>query len=379
MGVQVFMFNQIPREMNVNTTKSSLLNVEVSCFRDYVTEDNPATISLITWLTSAKYRVQVERIRKETDKAKRDALKAHLPAITPSGTFTKRAASCLVKHSGFIGIDIDWDGNKHIGNYADLKQQITKIRNIAYCGISVSGTGYFALIPISDPTMHLQHFLALEKAFSSLGITIDHKCKDVSRLRGYSFDEDPYFNDGAAVFTGTYSEPRPHRVQYAVSGDNDASRVESCLNQLTRDITGDYGVWFELGCALATTFGEVGRNYFHQVSRFYDGYTVRGTDHQYDACLKGYQRITVGTFFHHLKSVGIEPERPAFQKSDKQNVLPKIDNNEYDLAGNLIDPLLGYPVTWKVESSPTPPPLQRLTEKYPLVNKLIQRFQLTPI
>lgn len=42
--------------------------------------------------------------------------------------------------------------------------------------------------------------------------------------------------------------------------------------------------------------------------------------------------------------------------------------SEYDGAGNLIDPLLGYPVTWQQE---------RVVEKYPIVNELIQRFQLT--
>lgn len=301
-------------------------NIQVSCFRDYNTSDNPATISLLQWLTTTKYKDAVKAIRNEPDKATRDSMKATLPAITPSGIFSKRNRESIVQHSGFIAIDIDHKENTHIGNYAQLKKQICKISNVAYCGLSVSGTGYFALIPIAYPDKHLEHFFALERSFKKLGIVIDPACKNVDRLRGYSFDSEPYFNHHATTFTATHTEPRPVRINYKPTGDNDSAKVESCLNQLTTDITADYQTWFEIGCALANAFGESGRQYFHQVSRLYVGYSEHETDRQFDNCLKGYSKITLATFFYHCKLAGIEPKRDDIRPTALKRLTTKYPN-----------------------------------------------------
>lgn len=49
---------------------------------------------------------------------------------------------------------------------------------------------------------------------------------------------------------------------------------------------------------------------------------------------------------------------------------------EYDLAGNLIDPVLGYPVSWNIQ---TMSPLEKMTTKYPAVAELIKRLDLTQL
>lgn len=337
-----------------NAMCQSSLNVEVSCFKDYNTPDNPVTISLFQWLTSTKYKNTVEAIRKEPNKDRRDEMKSRLPAITPSGMFTKRTSNSLVKHSGFIAVDIDHKENEHIGNYDELKEQICKISNVAYCGISVSGTGYFALIPIEDPDKHLQHFFALERAFKKLGIVIDPACKNVDRLRGYSYDSESYFNHNARTFAATYSEPKPKKIVYKPTGDNDAANVESCLNQLTTDITADYQTWFEIGCALVNALGESGRQYFHQVSRFYSGYSERETDRQFEHCLKGYSKITLATFFYHCKLAGIEPERHTIApKPISRHSVEIIKDGPYletlkDGRQILMHPE-GYPMDWDIK------------------------------
>ena len=77
---------------------------------------------------------------------------------------------------------------------------------MAYCGLSVSGQGVFLLIPIAYPEQHLSHFLALQQVFQQqLGVVIDSNCKDLCRLRGYSYNEDGYFNHQATPFTGLYT------------------------------------------------------------------------------------------------------------------------------------------------------------------------------
>jgi len=178
----------------------SVLQVPVSWFTKYNDSSPAGEITLLRWLQSDKLRSKVEAIRQIADKNERDRLKASLPAITASGTFSRRSNSALLKHSGFICLDIDLKENSHILNYNDLKAQMANIIQVAYCGLSVSGTGFFVLIPIAYTEKHLHHFFALQKLFASFGINIDNSCKDLSRLRGYSWNESAYFNHNAKPF-----------------------------------------------------------------------------------------------------------------------------------------------------------------------------------
>ncbi|MBN3520712.1 hypothetical protein JYB62_11950 [Algoriphagus lutimaris] len=179
----------------------SVLNVQVSCFKNYRESKNPKSVNLLTWLSSEKYRSQVEEIRGIHEKAKRDELKATLPAMTPSGLFSKRCESGIIDHSGLIQIDLDRQDNLHIVNWDDLKSELIKLPEIAYLGKSVSGTGYWGLIPIPpDISKHKLYFDAIQETFQNWGIELDQKPKSVASLRGYSFDEDAYFNHKASLF-----------------------------------------------------------------------------------------------------------------------------------------------------------------------------------
>lgn len=291
----------------------SILNINVSAWQSYFDSANPKDVNLLTWLTSPKYADKVNAIRSMADKNERSKLKATLPAITPSGTFTQREESGLILHSGFIQFDIDLKDNTHITNYTELKEQLANIREIAYCGLSVSGTGFWGLIPILHPEKHTAHVMALQHDFKSLGIVIDAKPKNVASLRGYSWDPEAYFNHQATLYTNLY-EPKPERYSRADSTyhhqSTEAEKVEAILQQIESgsiDITQGYGTWFAIGCALANQFGESGRQYFHQVSQYHPDYKYHKTDNQFDEYLKhnGY-KYTLGTFFAIAKDYGLE-------------------------------------------------------------------------
>ncbi|WP_347160119.1 BT4734/BF3469 family protein [Pontibacter chitinilyticus] len=299
-------------EMGQDTAPFSVLDVKVSCFASYTTPTNPISVNLITWLSSAKYRTEVEKIRATEEKSIRDSLKSKLPAITPSGLFSFRSENSLIRHSGLLQFDIDLKENRHVGNFYELKQQISNIPNVAYCGLSVSGQGFWGLIPISYTEKHKEHFGALRKAFLQLGITIDVKPKNVSSLRGYSYDEAPYFNHQAAVFTRfeMLESKRPVSCPNFKALNSFASptkdKVEACIAAIVRtgvDITTSYAAWFEIGCSLAAEFGENGRGYFHQISQHHPNYRPDRTDRQYDRCLKGGYSYTIATFFKYSQLI----------------------------------------------------------------------------
>lgn len=291
----------------------SVLNINVSCFANYNTACNPQTINLLQWCKSDKYAAQQEIVKNESDKEKRDILKGSLlPAITPSGIFTYRSENNLVRHSGVLQGDIDWGTNKHIGNFKELKNEICKISNIAYCGLSVSGNGYWFIIPIAYPEKHKEHFLFIEKWFASLGIVIDPAPKNVASLRGYSYDPEAYFNHAAIPLQNYYQAPKQPTRTAAHTKRNENSiqaDVEYLINQLTgtsTDITEGYENWRNIGFALAHEFGESGREYFNQVSSVHPKFNSRETDHQFTKCLQGKgSGVTIKTFYHLCKEVGV--------------------------------------------------------------------------
>jgi len=355
--------------------KMNVLNVKISCFANYETPGNPRPVNLITWLKSEKYRQQVEEIRRTGDKAKRDRLKSTLPAITPSGLFTYRKADSLVKHSGLIQFDIDLGDNQHITNFSHLKEELAKVANIAYVGLSVSGRGYWGLIPLSQPEKHREHFQALKEDFAALGITLDDKPGNVASLRGYSFDADAHFNPTPKPYT-RIKERQPEnyrrRAGRAATGNN-AEKVEAVIKQIEVgriDITPTYDEWFSVAAALANEFGEGGRDLFHRISRFYPGYKGRETDKQFTACLRRRYKYTIGTLFEIARHYGIEYrallQRPATRSATAGEAFPA---GWTRTPGGLLLDSDGLPAIWKLS------PANEQERK--VINQELQRISLT--
>lgn len=295
-----------------DTFKDSVLNVEVSCFKDVFTASDPVTVNLLTWLSSPKHEAKQRQLRQIADKAQRDAIKCTLPGITPSGTFSYRMESKLIRHSGLIQFDIDPKGNEGIMNYHELKAHIRNIRNVAYCGLSASGNGFWGVIQVAYPELHKEHFAVIERKFMEFGIVIDPKPKNVASLRGYAYDSDGYFNHHPVTLEAYEEEVRETIKTYnrPISTDpqENEMKVELCLSEIRDrglDITAGYEAWFEIGCSLANAFGEQGRDYFHEVSQMNDGYRSQKADRQFTYCLCKRYRYSLGTFFYHCKQQGI--------------------------------------------------------------------------
>jgi len=87
------------------------------------------------------------------------------------------------------------------------------------------------------------------------------------------------------------------------------SEVESLIaliEQQHLDITLGYSNWRDIGFAFADAFGEQGRDYFHRVSCFNEGYSHAECDQQYSNCLKSHgSGITLKSFFFIAKQAGL--------------------------------------------------------------------------
>ena len=295
----------------------SILDVQVSTYRS--TKDLTGTPqSLLTWLTTTKYRKQVEAIRREPDPQRRKALKAAMPCATISGTFTpgQRNDKGLVQHSGFICLDIDAKANTHVTNWDNLAEQLAHVEHFAYVGLSVSGSGYMAIAAIQCPSLHKQHYRALAADLRAYGVVVDPTCLNPSRVRYYSYDAGAYFNPDAiryeglpaAAPSGTYGGGGGGSE--GVNPDRERAKVRAIVEEIERtgvDLTGSYGDWFGLARALVNTFPEEeGRGYYQRLSANYPDYDPEQTDREYSKALESRGRATIATLYalakaHNLK------------------------------------------------------------------------------
>ena len=287
-----------------------ILNISVSCYRN-VQSTLPKNVNLLSWLKSDKHREKVEQIRELHDEGLQKKIKATLPAITPSGLFGYRDAKHLIEHTGLLSFDIDLKDNAHISNFDELKEQVSHITSVAYCGLSVRGHGLWGLVPIprSTPEIHRLRFVALKNDFKQLGINIDITGSDVCRLRIYSWDPQAYYNHQAQTYY-KLPETKPHsQIIIKPEESNTRNLTEAVIAKARErqiDMTKNYKEWFQIAAALANTFGDVGRNYFHAISQLNFGYNACETDYLFDRCLKHrYSRITLGTFFHIANEYGL--------------------------------------------------------------------------
>lgn len=282
----------------------------ISLFSGYRNPIPHCAIPLWGFFSSVKdgeYSVEVEAVRSEVDPDKKKQLKAALPAVTISGVFTKREKSALVTHSGFICIDLDGKENPTIKDWAQLRNQLGTIKEVAFAALSVSGNGAFAVIPITYPNKHAQHFDALFADFITIGLTIDKACRDVCRLRGISSDPGAIINPNASTYCRLKEEPKRaiQSMQPQQRSGNDLERLIREITNRCADITQGYKVWFEIGCSLANELGEGGRSYFHNLSQYNPDYKSGTCDKQFDACLKHPGNFSKATLFEYAKQSGI--------------------------------------------------------------------------
>jgi len=281
------------------------------------------TINLWEWLIlENEYTPYINDIRSSSNEEERKFLKSKLPAITPSGVFSKRKADCLVEPTNLICIDIDGKDNPSISDMEEFKKKLSKLPYMMYCGLSASGKGLFCIIPYKDYRNHKLHFNALEQEFKDMGIVVDSSCSDIGRLRFYSYDEFPYANPDAEIYTRTLEkvpeikQPRFHQRTDIVHNSNQTlqdidkntmsleefflsptnmdyasatplsktQKVERLLKRVIeekKDITLIQKDWIAICCIIKNLFGDEGRELFHQVSSFYPKYDYDEADDEY--------------------------------------------------------------------------------------------------
>ena len=269
------------------------------------------TLAEFLQLGLKQHKDTIDHIRSIEDKSERNRLKTTLlPSGSISVCLTTRESSKpldqrITQYNPLIVLDFD-----NLPDIEAAKQTLASLPYIYYAGLSVSGRGLFAIIPIAaaDHTQHKTYFHALEKEMQTLGLTIDKACKDITRLRVISYDENPYINPDCTTYT-LYETATPEQdPEETTTEDLEALKLEEHISlweeqQIPLD---DYDQWITVGMALSR-LGEPGRQAFHRVSRYSDKYTTEATDKAFDKFLHNTKEITLGSFYYICHINGIHP------------------------------------------------------------------------
>jgi hypothetical protein len=279
--------------------ENNIFKKQISVYNG-ATDNKGVITSLGVFLRADNHRDEILRLRTMPDKEARNEIKRKLPMATISGVFEPtRKADNLKQHSGLICIDIDAADNDGLMDVEQVKAELSKLKQVAYISVSVSGRGLFAIIPLAFPTYHKRQFEQLKRDFLKIGITIDAACGDVTRMRCISYDEFPYYNPDAVPYEGYYVEPiRYERRSYG----NDVtmasvSRYCELIERNHIDITASYNDWMRVAAAFAS-LGEEGREFFHLCSRQNADYKFSDADKKFDNLLKQVKEINIETFFY---------------------------------------------------------------------------------
>lgn len=359
----------------------SVLNINITMCERSNKPDTCKPGNLLTVLQTDKYKALAEQCSRIKDKKERQAFKlANVPVITVSGLFSYRDDKHLLWHSCLLCIDLDG-----VQDIQALKEKVTALPFVAYCGRSISGTGLYVIvvIPKSTPEEHKRRYATLENYFiRTFGITgtVDPQPKNVAACRYVSYDPEGYFNHNAALYNGIANDvpvkPILLRMPYKqpFNGTNDYDKVFEMAEKIQArhlDFCPDYADYLKVSFSLAVGLGESGRDVFHSVCQFSNKYNYKDADTKYSEALKHGSKTTLGTFFGMCKDYGLMADKKQWTEIPVYVPAPARVQNDYT-------PVNDVPV--KPESTlPEPTPGPDNSRWIMLNNLLNEGFAITKL
>jgi len=188
--------------------------MRVTIFKDLYKKE--ATDAHTIPIAEALRRIQTGRSA-TTIKAIRNGekdFKKTLPVVLFSGEFNGRYDDALERHSKFIVLDFD-----HI-DVAASKALLSTDPYVYSCWVSPSGDGLKALVKITNPERHRDHFRALRTYFhKQYDLEVDESGINESRACFESYDPDIAINEDSTVFGAFATEKSESQVAVSKAGE----------------------------------------------------------------------------------------------------------------------------------------------------------------
>ena len=276
-----------------------ILNTTVDIFYSTKQSSRPAYQQSLNYFLSKIAQKQkstifkLREINKTDEKAAKQYKKENLPCCTISATFDQyRRLNCIKKRTGLITIDIDKDKNPEL-DVEKAKIEIIRYPFIALTMLSCRGEGIWCLIPYNAENDFRETWNALREDFLKIGYIIDDNCKDETRLRYVSWDDNILINQNVEVYNKTKEFYKSNIVKESNNQNVDNKTVEYSEDnwELTKDnvkdivvavyllthycgyTADDYNDWLLDGFRLATIPNtEIGLRLFKWISEASNNY-----------------------------------------------------------------------------------------------------------
>tara|TARA_Y100000385_G_scaffold92051_1_gene95032 strand:- start:3823 stop:5613 length:1791 start_codon:yes stop_codon:yes gene_type:complete len=176
-----------------------MFDKKITMYKSVVDTTEPIVVPLSTALKRIKDGNSEETVSQVRDGSK--SRKKDLPIALFSGVFDGRKDQDLKTHSGLIVLDFD-----HI-NVSESKSLLGTDDYVLACWASPSGDGLKALINVSHPDKHRDHFRSLQSYFEKqYGLEVDPSGVNEARACYESYDPDLVINTTAQPFSMMLSE-----------------------------------------------------------------------------------------------------------------------------------------------------------------------------
>jgi hypothetical protein len=184
--------------------------MKVTFFKDVFDKNAPhhanVTIALER-IKTGQSKTTIDEVRSGNKDAKKK-----LPVVCFSGEFAARADEALFEHSGLVVLDFD-----HV-DVAQAKGALATDAYVYSCWVSPSGDGLKALVRVSNPERHRDHFRALRTYFhKQYDLEVDESGINESRACFESYDPDIIVNPEAQKF-GAFASEKSEQIQEARIG-----------------------------------------------------------------------------------------------------------------------------------------------------------------
>ncbi len=235
----------------------------VSIYKEFKKVSSDIEITeVIECIKNGDYKEDINAIRyavHSEDLKTADEIKSTLIGFTTSGTFgTARTKENITSYSKMICLDFDKLDHQELIEILT----IIKICNYTHVSfISPSGNGIKVIVRVNcDADGHDETYIQVAEYYKSItGIAYDKKCKDITRLCFFSYDEDIYVNNNSEIFNPVYEikTAEPSKPTINQSSNTDAL-LDKCLKfteQKEQYFEGNRNNFIHLFASNANRFG----------------------------------------------------------------------------------------------------------------------------
>ena len=279
------------------------------------------------WKEQAMYMRDMPTSSEAEKKAQSEFKKATFPVLFPVVLSGGTTNNHVCEDAQVIIIDIDAADNPGV-TVDETFNKLMPLPYVAALATSIRGAGVYAVIRIT-PTRSNEDFHLIAKSlafdFSNIGLTIDEKCKNISRKRFFGYSDRYWFNENEPeIYLPHWKIPALKTAKKALQANagiskkikeiqlSDYRQLKDLIKEVEAqklDVAPTYDNYLNLAFALAGELNEDGRDIFHSLCQYSPDYNSTDADLKYTNAIEmGRGDVPLNYAYNLIKRAGVVVE-----------------------------------------------------------------------